>query len=376
MLVVLTGMWFYVRLAFWPAGLSFDYLPINIKSTVDFAVVAGMVSVAAMLALAGATWRVDRRVTFGIGWFLVTLLPVSNIIPIKTVYNDRFLYEPLVGMCIAVGGVVLLMARRWKPWARVTGVILGLAVATVMAWGTVERNKDWQSSEKLMLAALKVDRGNGLALLEMGVIYMDRKDEATARQWWQKGMEANPRNWFAAAQLGWSYFFEGDRLLKGGKKKEGEAAFDKAMPYLEIAKGMGPTYYQLGAVLACMGSIDEYRGEFEKAKLLLRAAINVDPTCVMAYLKLIRMLEKGDEDERKEALAVVVRAHQACPGDTDITSLAVRMLVEAHMPLGAEQVMQETINALAPGSAERQKMETRLADLRRQLGERRRTMTP
>lgn len=61
-------------------------------------------------------WRVRPLHAFAVGWFVVFLLPVSNIIPINTMRNDRFLYLPSVMFF-----PVCLAAVMNNPWMRSAG---------------------------------------------------------------------------------------------------------------------------------------------------------------------------------------------------------------------------------------------------------------
>ena len=51
--------------------------------------------------IAFAVWRGARVVALGLGWFLLTLLPVSNLLPIPIPAAERFLYLPLCGIALA-----------------------------------------------------------------------------------------------------------------------------------------------------------------------------------------------------------------------------------------------------------------------------------
>ena len=64
-------------------------------------------------------------------WFWITMLPVSNLIPINSWISERFLYLPSVGYVFAVayGLVQLAEARpRWSP--AILGLLLFLSGLT------------------------------------------------------------------------------------------------------------------------------------------------------------------------------------------------------------------------------------------------------
>jgi protein O-mannosyl-transferase len=54
-----------------------------------------------ILALSAFVYGKFRFVLFGVWWFLITLLPVSNVVEIYTLIAQRFLYLSLIGFWIA-----------------------------------------------------------------------------------------------------------------------------------------------------------------------------------------------------------------------------------------------------------------------------------
>src|SRR5205814_5532972 len=69
--------------------------------------------VLAYLAFAALVLRRGERVaTLGLGWFLLTLLPVSNLLPIPIPAAERFLSLPLCGIAIASAVAVGRYAER------------------------------------------------------------------------------------------------------------------------------------------------------------------------------------------------------------------------------------------------------------------------
>ena len=80
----------YLGMTVWPSALSADYNP-PVHQSPD-SVVLG-----AFLVLLAAVWggwrlyRYDRRLGFWVAFFFVALLPVSQIVPLYTLINDRYL---------------------------------------------------------------------------------------------------------------------------------------------------------------------------------------------------------------------------------------------------------------------------------------------
>jgi tetratricopeptide (TPR) repeat protein len=94
--------WAYIRLLFWPSGLSILY-PEN--DVVDWPV--SIVAAAGLLIITLALFRYRRQAPYGIVgwlWFLVALLPVVRGVrgPGIAAYADRFTYLPSIGFFLLV----------------------------------------------------------------------------------------------------------------------------------------------------------------------------------------------------------------------------------------------------------------------------------
>ncbi len=135
----------YLGLLAWPAGLSAWYSP-AVRTGPDAAVLASAALAAALAAFGFALLRRRRDLFFWYATFFVGLLPVSQVVPIVTLMNDRYLYFPMLGAApfvaaAAFGGAsdaVLLRSARGRGAlaAAAVGVLaLGLAAhARTGAW--------------------------------------------------------------------------------------------------------------------------------------------------------------------------------------------------------------------------------------------------
>ena len=120
------------------------------------------------LAVLGATavsvWGLARwRSLCGYGglWMLITILPVSHLIPIKEIAAEHYLYVPLFGFCLIVGIVLdalcgkptSILGRRavLRPLVGTMLVVLLLAGAVTR---TVIRNRDWVDEETFWSATI------------------------------------------------------------------------------------------------------------------------------------------------------------------------------------------------------------------------------
>jgi hypothetical protein len=118
--------------------------------------------VLAYLALAVFALRRGARVAaLGLGWFLLTLLPVSNLLPIPIPAAERFLYLPLVGIALAAAAAfAALMERLGTPptlGLRRLAVALTAGLLATFAIVLNLRHGDWHDDQRLWLATVAVN---------------------------------------------------------------------------------------------------------------------------------------------------------------------------------------------------------------------------
>ena len=112
-----------------------------------------------LLVLAGGIlYRRRRDLFFWFALFFVALLPVSQVVPIVTLMNDRYLYFPMLGAS-ALLGFAFLRDLGWGELARskphlVAAALLLLAVGALTAV-TVRRIGVWQDSHTLWADAVR-----------------------------------------------------------------------------------------------------------------------------------------------------------------------------------------------------------------------------
>lgn len=130
----------YLEMLVAPRGLSALY----VEPAVDGPAWIGLSLIAALLAAAAACWRARPLVSLGILWFFVTLLPVSQIIPIQNLMADRYLLLPSAGAILAAVALVPAAALR-----RPAGLAAAVAVVAVLGGVTAQRNLVWTSDVHL-----------------------------------------------------------------------------------------------------------------------------------------------------------------------------------------------------------------------------------
>jgi hypothetical protein len=216
-LTMLTVFSHYGGLLFWPQNLSIVY-DTPIKAGIDTQVALSGIL---MLTLCAGLYYLLRKQIGLFFWAVlipVGLLPVSQIIPLATLMNDRYLYFPMLGFAVLFAWVTLFCLDRLLPGKAPmmsTLLCLVLLALPILSW---QRSLVWFDSISLWSDA--VDKypnfvtyaGMGNALYQAGKI-----NEAVVL--YNKSLALEPSCEEALRSLGVIY-------LNGGE-------YDKALFYLE-----------------------------------------------------------------------------------------------------------------------------------------------
>jgi tetratricopeptide (TPR) repeat protein len=168
----------YMGLIMWPAGLHY-YRSVDVLAK-DYAAFYGFAAcVFFIIAVSLSMPERNRRwAWFGLGWFMVTLLPVANIVPLINEYSlilaaEHFLYLPLIGFLIFLTAVVgwlmttlgglLTLRFRWSLF------VLAVIVLGALAMG---QNRMWSDEVTLFERTVKYEPGLGRVRLLLGRAYL------------------------------------------------------------------------------------------------------------------------------------------------------------------------------------------------------------
>ena len=177
----------YLRQIVIPLGFNCKYPRSPIAApTVAVALVLAAATAAAWLAI--RRWhQADRLPAWGIAWFVLWLLPVSNIIPISTFRADRYMYLAMIGpvlLLVLVGEAAL----RSRPRLLATSTLLVLAILSGL---TFSRNRDWRDSEALWRASLQQDNHNPIAHNSLASALNDQGQHEEAYRHFRTALDQN-----------------------------------------------------------------------------------------------------------------------------------------------------------------------------------------
>jgi tetratricopeptide (TPR) repeat protein len=253
----------YLRLVFWPGPLVLDYgYPVanSAAEIVPYAIVVLVLAALTAVALA-------RRPKWGfLGLFFFAILaPSSSIIPLvgQTKAEHR-MYLPLAAVVTLVVLAGYLGLGRMRA-GRVSAALVSV-VAAALAFGTFQRNKDYQSEITLWDISISNCPRNDRAYHSRGSAYAVKSRYAEALQDFDKAIALNPR--YVKAHSG-----RGIALAGLGRYEEAIRDHSRA---IRLKPDSADAYNSRGSAFGNLGQLDAAIKDFDKA-------ISLDPYFDEAY---------------------------------------------------------------------------------------------
>lgn len=253
----------YLGMIVWPASLSADYSP-QIHLTPDSAVLGAALLLCITAAGAAWIWKLDRRSGFWIAVFVAGLLPVSQIVPLVTLMNDRYLYFPMLGAAALAGTLVNQLYQRSGAHRRPLYSLVLFSGLILLSAATFQRTTVWQNDLTLWEDAVAKDPGNSRAWSNLGITYVKSESLAEAKRAFQIALELLPANMSALNGLASLDIIEGrvenaERLLKN--------LFSLAPDNSpELVKGLGN-----------MGNVYLLQGNYAEAEKMYAKGLAISP---------------------------------------------------------------------------------------------------
>lgn len=311
----------YIGMTLWPMRLSPSYEVIkwgvSWVSTVAAAVIVILMATAAILH------RKRPLAAMGVSWFFISLLPVSNIIPLTVALKDRYLYLPIVGASIVV-------ADFWKTAiegnVRLGRVLAAAAVIFLMSLTAVQDWR-WRTPEATWRQAVRVAPGSIDSHASLATVYL--KEKRYDRLVEQSGIARLLKNNLPADRISLAQFYAENgefneafhmakkmlpadlgnpglleilvmSAFKSGRLEEAEGEIRRAVEY---GYREAPLYYW-------MSTFAFHRGDVDQAVMWLKRSLEINPDYFVAHYQLGALLEP---DKPLEALQHYRRAFEIAP---------------------------------------------------------------
>ena len=267
----------YVRILVLPFKLHMEYGNPLFKFT-DPKVILGGLLLALLLAYAISKKKSSKLVFFSVFWFVLALLPSSNIYPIGAYMAEHWLYLPSIGFFLLLaGGILSLHSHR-------IGVFVTVSLLTFFSLITAYQTGYWKELLPFYERTLMFNPNSPRLLNNMGVAYHDREEYEKAIEAYRKAIDLDPRYFETFCNLGTVYH----------DVKEYEKA--EEMYKREIA--INPKYPK---VYNNLGALYNDTGEYEKAIDAYRKAIELRPDQMEMHFNLGLAYQHAGEYEKSIA---------------------------------------------------------------------------
>jgi len=287
----------YLGIVFYPAELSISrhFVVVSAADPKFWAALLFLLAICGFLVFYLLKNR-SRAILFFILWFVVTLAPVLNIIPLDMTMAERWLYFPIIGLLaaavMAAFGVIQNIPAEKKKIAAIIFIVLIIALAV----RTIIRNADWKSGLSLYgrdiaLASIISPQGSFDLENNYGVELFRSQDFEEAGEHFRRSIALQPKWASSQNNLG--------AVLERGGDLEG------ALAQYRIAAGLN--YYlaheNMAGILIKMKRYDEARQSLEQS--LAKFPGNANLQFKLAYLYAADNAGNNDKDAKRKALYLV-----------------------------------------------------------------------
>ena len=245
----------YFRLLFAPFGLLYHYNGVipDAKSLIDTNVISSIFLILFLIGLSVYFFKKDSIVSFCILFFLVTLLPVMNIIPTMNLMAERFLYLTSFALVLLICHMALLGSAKRDFTILTYGLII---IVCSLSYLTYVRNAEWKTNNTLYSSAKGVN--GSVALVNSGNMLANEKRYDEASVLYKKAIEIRENNLLAHHNLGLVYLIKGNLDSAETRFKRG-IALDSLAP---------DGYFQMATVYNMEGKKDEAVKMLERLQMV------------------------------------------------------------------------------------------------------------
>jgi tetratricopeptide (TPR) repeat protein len=318
----------YLRLAFWPHPLCFDYGWPLAKDAGDYlpptALVAALLLVSAAL-LVRRSW-----IGFAGTFFFLFLLPTSSLVPIRDPAFEHRVYLPLAAVVLLVVVGTWWSCARFFPRARALPPVLATTLVLALGAMTVRRNEDYRTAERLWRLTVERAPLNARAHGNLGAAQLEAGRAEEAIRELTTGMGLDPLDGLIQQNLGEAYW-------QLGKP-------ERALYFLERGVRLKETPHGLGT----LGQALFKTGDFLGAAFYLQKTVALTPNDPLAHYQLANALRM--QERPGEALQHFLEALRLDPGFQEAHMNLASLLAEIERPSEALEHLQKALEIL-PNSA-------------------------
>jgi len=146
--------------------------PVTEAGTPPFYVFIAPIIIVVLFIIIFKTWKKQKSVTFGILFFLLTIFPVLQFLPVgQAIVAERYTYIPYLGLFVLAGLLFLHLLQSPKKSIKSAAIYIGMAAMLLFTITTFNRNKVWFDSVSLWTDVLEKNPKSITAFVNRGYMY-------------------------------------------------------------------------------------------------------------------------------------------------------------------------------------------------------------
>lgn len=283
----------YLKLTIFSASLSADYVFNPVKSVLSYRFLLPLLIVISLLLAAVKFWNRERGIAFGLLFFILTLSPVYNIVPLTNPFAERYLYTPVAGLILVIALAVHLffesffLKHLYKNIAVFAFIVMVLSAYSLLG---IKRNTVWRDSFSLWSDTIIKTPDSSRAYNNLGLVYTNQGQLEESLNAFMNAIKLTPNFPEAHYNIGITYYEIG-RL---------DEAIKEFLIALELKPKNPKAHTNLGNIYYRQGQIDEAIKEYQ-------AALDQQPDFADAYYNLGLAYKKMEQlDNAIEAFTAAI----------------------------------------------------------------------
>ena len=177
---ILFTLGLYIKLLFFPYTLTHDYYPYHIP-LIDFTdpgSIVPLILYTGMIVYAIYYMKRKDPISFGIFYFLITLLIVSNLLfSVGTFMNERFIYMPSLGFIFILSHFLVNILPKQFNSGKINPSIIPVIVLLILipySVKTITRNFIWKDDFTLFTSDVKISENSLKCNTSAGGKYLEK----------------------------------------------------------------------------------------------------------------------------------------------------------------------------------------------------------
>jgi tetratricopeptide (TPR) repeat protein len=245
------------------------------------------------------SFRYTKILFFSFFFFLVTLIPYLNIIPISTLLADRYVFIASFSFCfllaVCLDRIYQFIDRRFsKDFFKIMSMIFLLFILTGYSFMTIRQNKIWKNSYTLWSDAVEKYPNSNTANALMGVVYMEIGMDEKAVKYLERAAEILPYDYQSRNNLGIVY----------GRLGQPQKALKELMTAIRLNSEDDTIKINLSVFY-------QRQKEYEKAEEVLKYLLSKTPNDAQLHFRL--GLVYKDAQQYEAAVSEMLKSMELAP---------------------------------------------------------------